>query len=109
MGMPHDNVTRCDTRGVIYQGRLDGMNQWKSAHAVATDRRTLTEALEGADAFFGLSAKGAVTRDMVRGVGPQPTIFALHNTDSEIHPEHVQAVRDRKCGGEGKGGSGQPK
>src|SRR3546814_10151 len=94
MGMPHDNVTLCDTRGVIYQGRLDGMNQWKSAHAVATDRRTLTEALEGADVFFGLSAKGAVTRDMVRGMGPQPIIFAMANPDPEVTPEDVQAVRD---------------
>src|SRR3546814_15110426 len=70
------------------------MNQWKSAHAVATDRRTLTEALEGADVFFGLSAKGAVTRDMVRGMGPQPIIFAMANPDPEITPEDVQAVRD---------------
>src|SRR3546814_8175735 len=92
--MPNDNVTLCDTRGVIYQGRLDGMNQWKSAHAAVTDRRTLAEALEGADVFFGLSAKGAVTQDMVRGMGPQPIIFAMANPDPEITPEDVQAVRD---------------
>ncbi len=57
----------CDTKGVVYQGRTEGMNQWKSAHAVATRARTLTEAMEGADAFFGLSVKGALTQDMVRG------------------------------------------
>jgi len=94
MGMPHDHVMLCDTRGVIYQGRQQGMNQWKSAHAVITDRRTLTEALEGADVFFGLSAKGAVNQDMVRSMGPQPIIFAMANPDPEITPEEVKAVRD---------------
>src|ERR1700759_3270047 len=59
MGLPSDNVVLCDTRGVIYHGRTDGMNQWKSAHAAETKARTLAEAIEGADAFFGLSAKGA--------------------------------------------------
>src|ERR1700734_473811 len=63
MGMPGNNIIMCDTKGVIYQGRTEGMNQWKSAHAAVTDRRTLTEALEGADAFFGLLVKGAVTQD----------------------------------------------
>ncbi len=94
MGMPHDQVMLCDTRGVIYQGRTQGMNQWKSAHAVVTDRRTLAEALEGADVFFGLSAKGAVTQDMVRSMGPQPIIFAMANPDPEITPEEVKEVRD---------------
>ncbi|GHD39886.1 malic enzyme [Thalassobaculum fulvum] len=94
MGMPHDNVMLCDTRGVIYQGRTQGMNQWKSAHAVVTDRRTLAEALDGADVFFGLSAKGAVTQDMVRSMGPQPIIFAMANPDPEITPEEVKAVRE---------------
>ena len=60
MGLPHENVILCDTKGVIYQGRTEGMNQWKSAHAVDTKARTLAEAMEGADVFFGLSAKGAV-------------------------------------------------
>ena len=63
MGLPHDNVILCDTKGVVYQGRTEGMNQWKSAHAVNTKRRTLAEAMEGADVFFGLSVKGAVTQD----------------------------------------------
>jgi len=94
MGMPHEHVILCDTRGVIYQGRTQGMNQWKSAHAVVTDRRTLAEALEGADVFFGLSAKGAVTQDMVRAMGPQPIIFAMANPDPEITPEEVKEVRD---------------
>ncbi len=94
MGMPHDHVMLCDTRGVIYQGRQQGMNQWKSAHAVITDRRTLAEALDGADVFFGLSAKGAVTQDMVRSMGPQPIIFAMANPDPEITPEEVKEVRD---------------
>ena len=94
MGMPHDHVILCDTRGVIYQGRTQGMNQWKSAHAAVTDRRTLAEALEGADVFFGLSAKGAVDQAMVRSMGPQPIIFAMANPDPEITPEEVKEVRD---------------
>src|SRR5215475_15914427 len=64
MGLPPGNAILCDTRGVIYRGRSDGMNQWKSAHAVDTKARSLAEALAGADVFFGLSAAGAVTRDM---------------------------------------------
>src|ERR1700761_6176999 len=65
LGVPHDHVIMCDTKGVIYQGRTDGMNQWKSAHAVDTKARSLTEALQGADMFHGLSAKGAVNAEMV--------------------------------------------
>jgi malate dehydrogenase (oxaloacetate-decarboxylating)(NADP+) len=94
MGMPHANVVMCDSKGVIWQGRTEGMNQWKSAHAVPTDHRTLEEAMAGADVFFGLSVKGAVTREMVRSMGPKPIIFALANPDPEISPEEVQAVRD---------------
>lgn len=93
MGMPHGNVTLCDTKGVVYQGRTEGMNQWKSAHAIRTDARTLAEALEGADVFMGLSVKGAVTREMVRGMAPKPIIFAMANPDPEITPEEVRAVR----------------
>jgi malate dehydrogenase (oxaloacetate-decarboxylating)(NADP+) len=93
MGVPHGNVIMCDTKGVIYQGRTDGMNQWKSAHAVATDRRTLAEALEGADAFYGLSVKGAVTQEMVKAMADRPIIFAMANPDPEITPEDVKAVR----------------
>ena len=93
MGMPHNNVTLCDTKGVIYKGRTEGMNQWKSAHAVETKARTLTEALKGADVFFGLSAKGAVDQDMVRAMAAKPIIFAMANPDPEITPEEVAAVR----------------
>ncbi|MGE5512511.1 MAG: NADP-dependent malic enzyme [Bacteroidota bacterium] len=94
MGMPKSNVVFCDTKGVIYQGRTEGMNQWKSAYAAKTKARTLAEALDGADALFGLSAKGAVTREMVKRMGPKPIIFAMANPDPEISPEDVQATRD---------------
>jgi malate dehydrogenase (oxaloacetate-decarboxylating)(NADP+) len=94
MGMTHDHVTLCDSRGVIYRGRTEGMNQWKSAHAIDTEARTLAEAIEGSDIFFGLSVKGAVTQDMVRSMADQPIIFALANPDPEITPEEVEAVRD---------------
>ncbi len=93
LGMPKANVTLCDTKGVIYQGRKDGMNQWKSAYASKTKARSLADALEGADAFFGLSAKGAVTPDMVRSMADKPIIFAMANPDPEITPEEVAAVR----------------
>ncbi|MFA5951283.1 MAG: NADP-dependent malic enzyme [Hyphomicrobium sp.] len=94
LGMPKKNVTFCDTKGVIYQGRKDGMNQWKSAYAAKTKARTLAEALDGADAFFGLSAKGAVTKAMVASMAAKPIIFAMANPDPEITPEEVHAVRD---------------
>lgn len=94
MGFAPENITLCDTKGVIYQGRTEGMNQWKSAHAVKTDRRSLAEALEGADVFFGLSAKGALTEDMVRSMADNPIIFAMANPDPEITPEEVAAIRN---------------
>jgi len=93
MGMRPENIMMCDTKGVLYRGREAGMNQWKSAHAVATDRRTLAEAMEGADAFFGLSAKGAVTAEMVRAMADNPIIFAMANPDPEITPDEARAVR----------------
>jgi malate dehydrogenase (oxaloacetate-decarboxylating)(NADP+) len=93
MGLPHDQVLLCDTKGVIYQGRTDGMNQWKSAHAVDTNRRSLADALEGADVFFGLSVKGAVTQAMVKSMADRPMIAAMANPDPEITPEDVRAVR----------------
>ncbi|MEX1146856.1 MAG: malic enzyme-like NAD(P)-binding protein, partial [Sphingomonadales bacterium] len=93
MGLPADQLIMCDSKGVIYQGRTNGMNQWKSAHAVLTDRRTLAEALDGADAFIGLSVKGAVTPDMVASMAPRPIIFAMANPDPEITPEDVLEVR----------------
>ena len=93
IGFTPDNVILCDTKGVIYQGRTDGMNQWKSAHAAKTPARTLAEALAGADAFFGLSVKGAVTKDMIRSMADKPIIFAMANPDPEITPEEVAEVR----------------
>jgi malate dehydrogenase (oxaloacetate-decarboxylating)(NADP+) len=95
MGMSHENVLLCDTKGVVYQGRAEGMNQWKSGHAVATRARTLSEALEGADAFFGLSVKGALTQAMVRGMAERPIIFAMANPDPEITPEEARAASPR--------------
>ncbi|MFD0859478.1 NADP-dependent malic enzyme [Roseovarius aquimarinus] len=94
MGARHENTIMCDTKGVIYQGRTEGMNQWKSAHAVKTDRRTLAEAMEGADVFLGVSAKGAVTQEMVASMAPNPVIFAMANPDPEITPEEAHAVRE---------------
>jgi malate dehydrogenase (oxaloacetate-decarboxylating)(NADP+) len=94
IGMPRKNIVLCDTKGVIFRGRKDGMNQWKSAYAADTKARTLAEALEGADAFFGLSAAGTVTKDMVRKMAAKPIIFAMANPDPEITPEEVAEVRD---------------
>ena len=94
MGFNSENVILCDTKGVIFEGRTEGMNQWKSAHAVKTDRRTLAEALEGADVVFGLSAKGALSEDMVRSMAARPIIFAMANPDPEITPEEVARIRD---------------
>ena len=97
IGFHPNNLVLCDTKGVIYEGRTDGMNQWKSGFAVKTDARTLTDALVGADVFFGLSAKGAVTPDMVQAMAEKPIIFAMANPDPEITPEEVAEVRrDRK-------------
>ncbi len=93
LGMPHENVILCDTKGVIYQGRTESMNQWKSAHAVPTKARTLTEALAGADVFFGLSVKGALTQEMLKTMAPKPIIFAMANPDPEITPEEAKAAR----------------
>jgi malate dehydrogenase (oxaloacetate-decarboxylating)(NADP+) len=94
MGVPNDHVMLCDTKGVIYRGRSAGMNQWKSAHAIDTDKRTLADALKGADVFVGLSAKGAVTKKMAKSMAARPLIFAMANPDPEITPEEVREVRD---------------
>jgi malate dehydrogenase (oxaloacetate-decarboxylating)(NADP+) len=94
IGFKPENLILCDTKGVIYEGRTDGMNQWKSAYAVKTSRRTLAEALEGADVFYGLSVKGAVSKDMVRSMADRPIIFAMANPDPEITWEEVYEVRD---------------
>ena len=94
MGVPHDQVILCDTKGVIYQGREHGMNQWKSAHAANTKLRTLDEAMKGADVFFGLSVKDAVSQEMVKSMAAKPIVFAMANPDPEITPEAVRAVRN---------------
>ncbi len=93
MGLPHDNAILCDTKGTIYKGRTDGMNQWKSAHAANTKARTLSEAMKDADVFLGLSVKGAVTKEMVKSMAKNPVIFAMANPDPEITPEEVHATR----------------
>ncbi|MED5548728.1 MAG: NADP-dependent malic enzyme [Pseudomonadota bacterium] len=93
MGVKHENALLCDSKGVIHAER-DGLNQWKAAHAADTDRRSLAEALDGADCFLGLSVAGAVTQDMVKSMAKDPIIFAMANPDPEIKPEDVRAVRD---------------
>ena len=93
IGFRPENLILCDTKGVIYEGRTDGMNQWKSGYAVKTKARTLAEALVGADVFFGLSVKGAVTKDMVKSMADKPIIFAMANPDPEITAEEVAEVR----------------
>ncbi|WP_407976044.1 NADP-dependent malic enzyme [Brucella pseudogrignonensis] len=94
IGFPSENVTLCDTKGVVYQGREEGMNQWKSAHAIKTSKRTLEDAMKDADIFFGVSAKGALTKEMVRSMAPNPIIFAMANPDPEVTPEDVAEVRN---------------
>ncbi len=94
MGVPHDNVILCDSKGVVYQGREEGMNQWKSAHAANTDDRSLEDAMKGADVCFGLSVAGAISKDMVASMADKPIIFAMANPDPEITPEEVAEVRD---------------
>lgn len=92
MGVRHENVVMCDSKGVIYTGR-PGVDQFKSAHAIDTPHRTLAEAMVGADIFLGLSVKDAVTPDMVVSMAPQPIIFAMANPDPEIAPPAAKAVR----------------
>jgi malate dehydrogenase (oxaloacetate-decarboxylating)(NADP+) len=93
IGFAPSNVILCDTKGVIYRGRREGMNQWKSAYAIETKARTLAQALEGADVFFGLSVKDAMTPEMVKSMAAKPIIFAMANPDPEIAPEQVAMVR----------------
>ena len=92
MGVPHANVIMCDRKGPLYPGR-EGMDQFKSAHAVPTEARSLTEALVGADVFLGLSAAGALKPEMVIKMAPQPIIFAMANPDPEITPPEAKAAR----------------
>ncbi len=93
LGVKRDNILMVDRKGVIYEGRTDGMDQFKSAFAVKTKKRTLMEAFEGADVFMGLSAKGMVTKDMVARMAKNPMIFPMANPDPEITPEEVREVR----------------
>ena len=93
LGVPNANVILADSKGVVYKGRTEGMNQWKSAHAIETKARSLADAIEGADVFFGLSIAGALTPAMAKSMAPNPIIFAMANPDPEIMPEDVLAVR----------------
>ncbi|MDZ4761571.1 MAG: NADP-dependent malic enzyme [Alphaproteobacteria bacterium] len=93
LGVKRDNILMCDRSGVIYEGRQQGMDQFKSAFAVNTKKRTLADAMKGADCFLGLSVKGAVTREMVASMAKNPIIFAMANPDPEITPEEVKEVR----------------
>jgi len=94
IGFEPSNVVLCDSKGVVYRDRKEGMNQWKSAHAIDTPLRTLAEAVAGADVFFGLSVKGALTPEMVKSMAPNPIIFAMANPDPEIAPEEARKARD---------------
>jgi malate dehydrogenase (oxaloacetate-decarboxylating)(NADP+) len=94
MGFRAENILLCDTKGVVYQGRTEGMNQWKAAHAAPTDARSLADAMNGADVVFGLSAKGAFSADMIRSMARNPIIFAMANPDPEITPEEAAEIRD---------------
>jgi malate dehydrogenase (oxaloacetate-decarboxylating)(NADP+) len=94
IGFRPENLMLCDTKGVIYEGRTEGMNQWKSGFAIKTKARSLADALVDADVFFGLSVKGAVTQDMVKSMAAKPIIFAMANPDPEITVEEVAAVRE---------------
>ena len=91
-GVPQKNITMIDTKGVIYQGR-ENLNQWKSSHAIDTKDRVLSDAIKDADVFLGLSAKGALTKDMVKKMAKNPIIFACANPDPEITPEEIEEVR----------------
>ena len=93
MGVKHENVLMCDRSGVVYQGRENGMNQWKSAHAVKTDARNLADALKGADVFLGLSAAKAMSTDMLKSMADRPIVFAMANPEPEIMPDAAKKAR----------------
>jgi malate dehydrogenase (oxaloacetate-decarboxylating)(NADP+) len=93
MGLPHDNLLMLDLTGVIYQGRQESMNQWKSAHAVATDKRTLADALDGADVFIGLASANSLSPELLKTMAPNPIVFAMANPDPEISPPVAKAAR----------------
>jgi malate dehydrogenase (oxaloacetate-decarboxylating)(NADP+) len=92
LGVTAENTLMVDSKGVVHEDR-DNLDQWKRKHAAKTDRRTLKEAMEGADCVLGLSAAGVITQDMVKGMAKDPIIFAMANPDPEITPEDVHAVR----------------
>ena len=94
LGVNKDNVILCDSKGVIYKGRKEGMNKWKEEKAIDTNCRTLADAMKDADVFFGLSVKGAVSKEMIGSMADSPIIFAMANPDPEITPEDIQSVRD---------------
>ena len=93
IGVKKENVVTCDTKGVIYTGRKEGMNQWKSNLSVETDLRTLADVMIGADVFIGVSVKNVVSKEMVKSMADKPIIFALANPDPEITPDEVHEVR----------------
>ena len=93
MGLPHENAILCDSKGPIYSGREENINQWKAAHAVDTNARSLAEAIKGTDIFLGLSVKDALTKDMLKSMNENPIIFAMANPDPEIDPKVAKEVR----------------
>ena len=94
MGVKRENITLCDTKGVVYKGRTAGMNPYKERFAKETSLRTLAEAMQGADVFVGCSVKGAVNAEMIRSMGPRPIVFAMANPDPEITYEEAKFSRD---------------
>ncbi len=94
MGLPHENALVCDSKGVLYEGRTERMDQWRSAHAVPTDKRSLVEAMDGADVCIGLSVAGAITKDMIKSMAKNPIVFVMANPTPEILPEEVREVRN---------------
>ena len=93
MGLKATQAILCDSRGVLYRGREQGLNQWKSAHLADTKARTLGDALEGADVFFGLSVKGALSGAMLKRMARNPVVFAMANPEPEMRPEEIMAHR----------------
>ena len=93
-GVKSENVIMLDRKGVIYKGRAEGIDQWKSRFAINTDLRTLSDAIKGADVFLGLSSKGVLKKEMVKSMSKNPIIFACANPDPEITPEEINEVRN---------------
>ena len=93
MGLPHENAILCDSKGPIYIGRDENINQWKAAHAVDTDARSLADAIKGSDIFLGLSVKDALTKEMLETMNKDPIVFAMANPDPEINPKLAKEVR----------------